>query len=176
MMISSYFGLEYFILFCDPSVTNISRYVIGSGKSALHPENDMTKSPASSNFSFCANGCCLIFTVKPGKFFSNSPFKYSPVFFDNSTSSFNNSNSISFLPSSFLPASQYFFASFTFGFTISPFTARKSFLSGPLMKLSGINPVAGLEPLFNNVSTNGLRSKASEIALRIFLFANAGPF
>ena len=100
-MISSYFGLEYFILFCDPSVTNISRYVIGSGKSALHPENDMTKSPASSNFSFCANGCCLIFTVKPGKFFSNSPFKYSPVFFDNSTSSFNSSNSISFLPSSF---------------------------------------------------------------------------
>ena len=44
------------------------------------------------------------------------------------------------------------------------------------MKLSGINPVAGLEPLFNNVSTNGLRSKASEIALRIFLFANAGSF
>ena len=44
------------------------------------------------------------------------------------------------------------------------------------MKLSGINPVAGLEPLFNNVSTNGLRSKASEIALRIFLFAKAGSF
>ena len=75
----------------------------------------------------------------------------------------------------FLPASQYFFASFTFGFTISRLQ-HGNLLSGPLMKLSGINPVAGLEPLFNNVSTNGLRSKASEIALRIFLFAKAGSF
>ena len=135
----------------------------------------MTKSPASSNFSFCANGCCLIFTVKPGKFFSNSPFKYS--LFSSIIQHLRLITLIRFhFTKLFLPASQYFFASFTFGFTISPFTARKSFLSGPLMKLSGINPVAGLEPLFNNVSTNGLRSKASEIALRIFLFANAGSF
>ena len=76
----------------------------------------------------------------------------------------------------FLPASQYFFASFHVWFYNIPVYSTEIFLSGPLMKLSGINPVAGLEPLFNNVSTNGLRSKASEIALRIFLFAKAGSF
>ncbi len=70
-----------------------------------------------------------------------------------------------------------FLASFTF---VSTFymtcTAKNLYCQVLLRILFGTNAFAGIEPLFKIVVAIPCLSKASEIALRAFLFANKGFF